>query len=685
MITTATDNRSALATLAEQTHELPPLELLEPSAPQAVTSSDELAKQGQMILCEFDRRGVEVELFESLSTSRLNNHLFGFPYDGTSQIAKVDETLRRMLEIALGVTGVSIEAPVPDTSLIAVEVPRKIDGGPVRLAEFVKQARSRQSIIPCALGEDSRGQARIIDLATDCHQLIAGQTGGGKSIFLKSMVLTIGMCCAPHRVRLVIVDGKGLDLAGLSRLPHCACPVITDSNQANRVLRWLGNEMVRRQVILREAGVSDIWSYSASSDNNGRDDKEELPAIVAIIDEVQVLTQNTREQAEPLLRLLSQQGRACGILLVLATQRPTVDILQGGIKANVPGRISFRLPTQVDSRVILDQGGAELLRGPGDMIAIEASMGGAARMQAPLIDDGEIERVCEFFDDRPKTKPLIDLGARACFRLPAGPATDSSGDRGRPQSQDTEELDDLALGASPRQFAQIQLREDQLLETLKRDYPDRHIAISLTYFPFVHGLIRARFAKRPILFDPASGWFLRSAAPLAAVPLWPLFEDLEDSQPIVVDLIKNPGQALSYDDDRVPLFWPLVDRGILMPAANGLRLRRDLAQPPILVDRVQLEMLPRRNAELYPTPADLPERIGRLRRSIGELWHRGLEALTLIGMPFHQALIDEQHLLTFGAWAPDTDPRDVRRLTWVASDREAFLSPIATILERTAI
>jgi len=205
------------------------------------------------------------------------------------------------------------------------------------------------------------------------------------------------MTQSPGDIRLCLIDCKGLDLCSLEAIPHVASPVITDSQEAISLLEMLDLEMSRRQQILRSASARDIWQYRNIFAENDFGASEKLPVILVMIDEVQSLIAGRHTEIEPLLCKLVQMGRACGIIVILATQRPSVEILQGDIKANLPGRISFRLPTQADSRVVLGQKGAEILRGQGDLLAMENTLGPVQRFQAPLVTDNEIERICKYF------------------------------------------------------------------------------------------------------------------------------------------------------------------------------------------------------------------------------------------------------------------------------------------------
>ena len=275
-------------------------------------STEETATQAAAVLEQCRRRGVTASLHDTVEATRIRTFLLDLE-DDLSQVNRFDEALRRMIEMSIETSGVTIQAPLPDSRFVAVHVPKKATSATVRMRKFIQMAMGGSMRIPCVLGEDYKGEPVLIDLSTDCHQLVGGQTGSGKSMLLKAMILSMACGCPPEDMKLVIVDGKGLDLSCFADLPHCACPVITDMTQARRALKWLAKEMDRRRAILREAKVLDIWRYNSrvAEQDDAEASTDSIPAIVVIIDEVQTLVNGGVGETDELLRHLSQQGRAC--------------------------------------------------------------------------------------------------------------------------------------------------------------------------------------------------------------------------------------------------------------------------------------------------------------------------------------------------------------------------------------
>ena len=399
---------------------LPPLSLLDPPATPVPLESPGKDVMANRIASQFRQRGIDATCVGVDVATRMTTFRFRLAEGGYDQVTKADDLLCRMIAMTTETSGISIQAPIPDSVDIAVHLPRKGVTEPVRLAPFVDVARRSAYRVPLCLGDDYLGRPCVVDLATECHQLVAGQTGSGKSVFLSSAVLTLTMATTPESVRLVLIDGKGLDLTVFDPLPHNACPVITEPSQAARALECLNGEMDRRRQFIRQESAQDIWTLNERLSEQ----HAALPAWVLMIDEFQTIL--SERNADRLLQRLAQQGRACGIFVILATQRPSVDILQGSTKTNIPGRVCFRLPSQVDSRVVLDQGGAEELAQPGDLLTVQSSTGRLVRLQCPLPSRGEIQRVREYFDsDQPScpmepVEAIGDAGAGRTHQHPVG-------------------------------------------------------------------------------------------------------------------------------------------------------------------------------------------------------------------------------------------------------------------------
>jgi FtsK/SpoIIIE family len=478
--------------------------------------------------------------------------------------------------------------------------------------------------------------------------LTAGQTGSGKSVFLKTLVCTIAMCCDPDGVRLVLVDGKGLDLTIFDKLPHSACKVITDPTAAFQALRWLYKEMMRRHQILRAAGFTDLWMHRAAT--RAHDSlRPSPPAIVVVIDEVQMLTQDDRKQGEELVRALCQQGRACGIVLVLATQRPSADILQGSIKANMASRISFRLPSQVDSRVILGQPGAERLVGPGSMIALSPSRSGASRLHAPLVQDDEIGRICVWLSEKYKSKPVSSLEqlrrtVSECHRIDASPdgATDKIN---RSDAQDVPCRSRL----TPR-FVRILADRKKLERRIANNYPDHDFSIALRYLPCVLMVLRGAWRRRQVLFALDSGAFITSMTPFQAVPLWSRLIEHGDAERLATLITgRHKPRAEGGADDES--FWRMVGRGLLAVGKNGFRVASNLTRVPVLQGRLRLDLVPAKIGTSWPPPEQIEARVVRLRREVAQLWKLNTEKQTLVGLPAYEVDLCADVRALIAAWS----------------------------------
>jgi len=304
-----------------------------------------------------------------------------------TKIAKIT-SLQNDLALALASpTGsVRIEAPIPGRSLIGVEVPNNsselVTLKEIMLSDKVSKAKSKLAI---ALGKDVSGAPISYDIAKMPHVLVAGSTGSGKSIMIHSIISTLLFRCSPQECKFVLVDPKRVELVGYRDIPHLLTPVIVDVNKAVPAFKWAISEMERRYRLLENAKVRDIDSY------NDLSGFQALPYIVIIVDELADLMMTSANDVEKAICRIAQLARAVGIHLVLATQRPSVDVLTGLIKANIPCRIAFNVTSQIDSRVIIDQPGAEKLLGRGDMLFVPPDASKPIRIQGVFVSDKERE------------------------------------------------------------------------------------------------------------------------------------------------------------------------------------------------------------------------------------------------------------------------------------------------------
>jgi S-DNA-T family DNA segregation ATPase FtsK/SpoIIIE len=334
---------------------------------------------------------------------------------------KVQSILNREKDLALALKtpNLRIEAPVPGEALVGLEVPSPTPvqvslRGLMDITDF-RKIISRGGL-PIALGEDTGGNPVVTDLASLPHLLIAGATGSGKSVCLNSIVASLLFTKPPDQLRMVMVDPKRVELTPFNGIPHLIAPVIVDVDEVNPMLRALMSEMLSRYKLMEDIGARNISAYNAKT-------KEPMPYLVLIVDELADLMMVGGFEIEQNLVRLAQLGRATGIHLILATQRPSVNVVTGLLKANVPARVAFAVASQVDSRVILDTVGAEKLLGRGDMLLLTNDSPKARRVQGALVFDEEIDRVVEFWTEQ-KGPPLPVISLEVTEELDDGSLVD---------------------------------------------------------------------------------------------------------------------------------------------------------------------------------------------------------------------------------------------------------------------
>ena len=327
--------------------------------------------------------------------------------------------LAKDLARSLAVISVRVVEVVPGKPVVGIEIPNE-DRQIVRLSQVLSSKAYDLSLSPLslALGHDIAGEPVVVDLARMPHLLVAGTTGSGKSVGLNAMILSILFKASPEDVRLIMVDPKMLELAVYEGIPHLLTPVVTDMKDAANALRWCVAEMERRYRLMASLGVRNIGGFNrkvkdaikagepltdpfwvpdplSEEEMQFPDELETLPFIVVVIDEFADLMMIVGKKVEELIARIAQKARAAGIHLILATQRPSVDVITGLIKANVPTRIGFQVSSKVDSRTILDQGGAEQLLGHGDMLYMPGGTPIPVRVHGAFVDDDEVHRVVE--------------------------------------------------------------------------------------------------------------------------------------------------------------------------------------------------------------------------------------------------------------------------------------------------
>ena len=371
----------------------PPLDLLTRSAGGAKTNSKLLQAKAMKLeetLKNFhvDARVVQVTQGPTVTRYEIQ------PAVGV----KVSSIVRLADDIALNLEArsIRIEAPIPGKAAVGIEVENDAVSM-VKLRDIIdsKPFQNAKSKITFAVGKDISGNAIVADLKSMPHLLIAGSTGSGKSVCINSIILSLLYKATPDEVKLILVDPKVVELGNYNGIPHLLIPVVTDPSKAAAALNWAVAEMTDRYKKFAEAGVRDLESYNEAARADGEEDKV-MPQVVIIIDELADLMMAAPSQIEESICRLAQMARAAGMHLIVATQRPSVDVITGVIKANIPSRIAFAVSSQVDSRTILDMQGAEKLVGKGDMLFNPMGMGKPIRVQGTFVSDSEVHDVIQF-------------------------------------------------------------------------------------------------------------------------------------------------------------------------------------------------------------------------------------------------------------------------------------------------
>ncbi|MCX6760586.1 MAG: DNA translocase FtsK [Candidatus Nealsonbacteria bacterium] len=374
-------------------YKMPPLDLLEadkgkPLAGDTVTNSAIIKKT-------LENFGLGVEMSEINIGPTVTQYTLK-PAEGI-MLSKIT-ALNNNLSLALASHPIRIEAPIPGKSLVGIEVPNK-ERCKVRLRGLIADPNFQNSFsrLTLTLGRDVSGNSIYADLARMPHLLVAGATGTGKTIFLNNLILTLLYQNSPETLRLILIDPKRVEFNSYKELPHLLAPVIFDAQRSVNALKWLVHEMERRFEVLSDKGSRDILSYNSKVLKDG---EEPLPYIILIIDELADLMAAKGREIEAGIVRLAQMARAVGIHLIVATQRPSVEIITGLIKANITSRVTFQVASQVDSRTVIDTGGAEKLIGSGDLLFISADVAKPKRVQGSYVSEKEVKRVVDFIKDQ---------------------------------------------------------------------------------------------------------------------------------------------------------------------------------------------------------------------------------------------------------------------------------------------
>ena len=361
---------------------------------------------GEYWIIDSDTQKAAVLLKETLSEFKIEAEVTGIrkgpvitmfeilPAPGV-KLSKI-VALQDNIALRLAASSIRIVAPIPGKSAVGIEVPNK-ERAIVSFKELIETetAAYKKMAIPVVLGKDITGEAQLLDLAKTPHLLIAGSTGSGKSVCVNSMILSILYKRSPNEVKLILIDPKVVELKLYNDIPHLLTPVITEPKRAFQALQYCLCEMERRYALLDGMGVRDITSYNHRIEER-HIAAEKLPYIVVVIDEFADLMATTGKELESVVARLAAMSRAVGIHLVLATQRPSIDVITGLIKANIPTRIAFMVASKMDSRIIIDQVGAEKLLGRGDMLYASATDPFPVRIQGTFVSDNEVENVVEY-------------------------------------------------------------------------------------------------------------------------------------------------------------------------------------------------------------------------------------------------------------------------------------------------
>ncbi|CZT57970.1 DNA translocase SpoIIIE [Eubacteriaceae bacterium CHKCI005] len=380
----------------EEPYRYPPTSLLEPSpAVDERNVQSELRANADRLVDTLRSFGVETRIVDISRGPAVTRYELQ-PSAGV-KISKITG-LADDIALNLAAAGVRIEAPIPNKPAVGIEVPNKTVHV-VHIREILDSPafQSSRSNLAVALGKDIAGSVALADLGKMPHLLIAGATGSGKSVCINSIILSLLYKSSPDKVRLLMIDPKVVELGVYNGIPHLLVPVVTDPRKAAGALGWAVTEMLGRYKIFADCNVRDLQAYNRLAAT--REDLRPLPQIVIIIDELADLMMAAPNEVEDSICRLAQMARAAGMHLVIATQRPSVDVITGIIKANIPSRVAFSVSSQVDSRTILDMGGAEKLLGRGDMLFYPVGASKPIRIQGCFVTDTEVESVVQYIKD----------------------------------------------------------------------------------------------------------------------------------------------------------------------------------------------------------------------------------------------------------------------------------------------
>jgi len=439
--------------------ELPPVDLLDPADKKSDKgySEDSLEAMSRLLELKLNDFGVIAEVVAVLPGPVVTR--FEIQPAAGVKVSKISN-LAKDLARSLAVISVRVVEVIQGKSVVGIEIPNEYREM-VRLSEVINSTAFDKSKSPLslALGHDISGQSVIADLAKMPHLLVAGTTGSGKSVGVNSMLISMLYKATPEEVRLILVDPKMLELSVYDGIPHLLAPVITDMKDAATGLRWCVGEMERRYKLMAAMGVRNLTGYNkkvrdaekagapitdplwapeddgvVEMDNATAPNLTTMPFIVIVIDEFADMMMIVGKKVEQLIARIAQKARAAGIHMILATQRPSVDVITGLIKANVPTRMAFQVSSKIDSRTILDQGGAEQLLGHGDMLFLPPGAGVTVRVHGAFIDDHEVHKVVADWKKRGAPDYLEEIFSEEVASIPVPGFSTDEGDGGKPES-----------------------------------------------------------------------------------------------------------------------------------------------------------------------------------------------------------------------------------------------------------
>ena len=379
------------STVAE--YKIPPIDILRPAKHgNTKNSQSELRSNAELLINTLDSFGVAAEITDISQGPTVTRYELK-PAPGV-RINKITN-LADDIALNLAATHVRIEAPIPGKSAVGIEIPNKAKGG-VSMRELIETSEfdNQKSLLTAGLGKDISGNNIYCDISKMPHLLIAGTTGSGKSVCMNSIIVSILYKAKPEEVKLLMIDPKKVEFSKYENIPHLLVPVVTDPRKASGALGWAVSEMLRRYQCFSDTGVRNIEGYNKFVKKHS--DMEPMPKVVIFIDELSDLMMASPKEVEDSICRLAQMARAAGMHLVIATQRPSVDVITGLIKANISSRIALTVSSQIDSRTILDSSGAEKLLGNGDMLYSPIGTSKPLRVQGCYVSDEEIEELCEF-------------------------------------------------------------------------------------------------------------------------------------------------------------------------------------------------------------------------------------------------------------------------------------------------